>query len=323
MSEQAAEDFISNLAGGSDDADDDEADSGAGEAALAGQAGGSPAAAPASAPGAAPSAGAGGPADNANRDHVSNLNAALREERAARKQLEQRLAAIEARSQQPAPAAAQEEEGPDFLADPKGYVDANAKKLKELEDKLEKGKKEEEDKQKAQQQVQETWNKVISSEQEFAATTPDYHDALNHVRGVLRTQIELANPDLEDQIRTEHPEATDEQVKQELSSRIHRQIQIQEFQGAAHLLAKGKNPSKVYYEYAKVLGYKPKAAVPAANGVGQPAAAKPDKDAVRSMGSGGGEGVTREPEGRSSLLPELSMAHAELKEDRKRSARNR
>ena len=322
MSEQAEDDFLSNLAGGDDDADDAAPDDAASEAALAVPSGGNSPAAPASAPGAAPGPGAGGPADNPNRDHVSNLNSALREVRGENKQLREQIAALTAKIDglaKPASAAGNEQQDPDFLADPKGYVDATKKQLKDLEDKLEKGKKEEEDKQKAQQQVQETWNKVISAEAEFAAATPDYHDALNHVRGVLRTQIELANPDLEDQIRAEHPEATDEQVKQEANSRIHRQIQIQEFQGAAHLLSKGRNPSKVYYDYAKALGYKPKAAAPA-----QPApAAKPDKDAVRTMGSGGGDGVPRETEGRSSLLPELSMAHAELKEDRKRSVRSR
>lgn len=200
-----------------------------------------------------------------------NAQAAIRETRSENKALKQQLqeltAKIEALSK---PATKTEEPAePDFLADPKGYVDAAKAKLKELTDKIEADKQQQTEQQKQQQQAQETWNKVIATEQEFAAATPDYFDAINHVRAVRAEQIKIEIREAEDR------EPTPEEVGRILS--------IQEYQGAAALIAKGKNPSKFYYEYAKTFGYKPKAAAGAT-----PAVAKPDKDAVRTMGSGGG-----------------------------------
>lgn len=225
-----------------------------------------------------------------------NAQAAIRETRSENKALKQQLqeltAKIESLSKPPA-AAAEPEAEPDFLADPKGYVDAAKKKLQELTEKLETNEKQQTEQQKQQQQAQETWNKVITAEQEFAAATPDYHDALNHVRGIRAEQIKIEIRETEDR------EATPEEIGRILS--------IQEAQGAAALIAKGKNPSKFYYEYAKTFGYKPKAPTPAP----APAAPKPDKDAVRTMGSGGGaEHVGGdEPEGALGILAAAQSEH--------------
>lgn len=192
----------------------------------------------------------------------------------------------------PAPAKEEAPAEPDFLADPKGYVDDAKAKLKQLTDQIEADKAKQTETQKQQQAAQETWNKVIASEQEFAAATPDYYDAINHVRGIRAEQIKV-------EIReTEEREPTAEEIGRILS--------IQEAQGAAALIAKGKNPSKFYYEYAKTFGYKPKAPTPA------PAlGAKPDKDAVRTMGSGGGaEHVAAdEPEGALGILAAAQNEH--------------
>lgn len=298
---EANAEFISSLAGGLPDASTDDGDDAGGGEPGAGEGtggeGGDAAAAAAGTPGAAPGPSGSGPAGDANRDHVSNLNAALRQERAERKALEQRLTELEARTKPAAPAAEPE---PDFLEDPKGVVDKLAKRLDES-DKQRKDREEAETKQREQQaQAQQTWSKVIAHEQEFTAKTPDYHQALAHVRGILTEQVKLANP-----------EATDEQIAQH--------IQIQEAQGAVHILRQGRNPSEVYYQYAQKLGYKP-AGAPAAAANGAPP--KVDKEAARTMGSGGGDPV-EEREGRTSGLSELSQAHAELKEERKKNARSR
>lgn len=171
-------------------------------------------------------------------------------------------------------------------------MDDTRKQIKELTAKLDSKEKEQTEAQQKQQQAQETWNKVIASEQEFAAATPDYYDAINHVRGIRAEQIKV-------EIReTEEREPTAEEIGRILS--------IQEAQGAAALIAKGKNPSKFYYEYAKTFGYRPKAATTTA-----PPAAKPDKDAVRTMGSGGGaEHVAAdEPEGALGILAAAQSEH--------------
>lgn len=228
-------------------------------------------------------------------DQVANLNAAIRETRSENKALKQQLqeltARIEALGKAPAEAVETPAE-PDFLADPKAYVDDAKKKLADLTAKIEADKAKQTEQQQQQQQAQETWNKVLSAEAEFAAATPDYHDALNHVRGIRAEQIKIEIRETEDR------EATPEEI-----SRI---LNTQEAQGAAALIAKGKNPSKFYYEYAKTFGYKPKPAV-----VATTAASKPDKDAVRTMGSGGGaENVgADEPEGALGILAAAQTEH--------------
>jgi uncharacterized coiled-coil protein SlyX len=230
--------------------------------------------------------------DNPQVSQVANLNAAIRETRSENKALKQQLqeltAKIEALSK---PATKTEEPAePDFLADPKGYVDAAKAKLKELTDKIEADKQQQTEAQKQQQQAQETWNKVLTTESEFAAATPDYYDAINHVRAVRAEQIKIEIREAEDR------EPTPEEVGRILS--------IQEYQGAAALIAKGKNPSKFYYEYAKTFGYKPKAATP-------PPAAKPDKEAVRTMGSGGAaeQSGGDEPTGALGILAQAQSEH--------------
>jgi hypothetical protein len=216
------------------------------------------------------------------------------ENKALKAQLQELTAKIEALAKPPAPAAEQPEE-PDFLADPKGYVDAAKAKLKELTDKIEADKQQQTEAQKQQQEAQETWTKVLTAEQEFAATTPDYHDALNHVRAIRAEQIKIEIRETEDR------EPTAEEIGKILN--------IQEARGAAALIAKGKNPSKFYYEYAKTFGYKPKAADPPAAVTNTP---KPDKEAVRTMGSGGaGDSVSDEPASDSPLGGLLAAAQSE------------
>lgn len=223
-------------------------------------------------------------------DQVANLNAAIRETRGENKALKQQLQELTAKIEALSKPKAEEAPEPDFLADPKAYVDDTRKQIKELTEKLDSKEKQQTEAQQQQQQAQETWNKVLASEAEFAAATPDYHDALNHVRAIRSQQITIEIRETQDR------EPTQQEIAQILAT--------QEAQGAAALIAKGKNPSKFYYEYAKTFGYKPKAATP-------PPAAKPDKDAVRTMGSGGGaENVgADEPEGALGILAAAQTEH--------------
>lgn len=239
------------------------------------------------------------PAD-APKDQVANLNAAIRETRGENKQLRSELAELRAKldtltapPKTQADADAQLE--PDFLADPKAYVDSAKKDLKALTEKLEANEKQQTEQQKAQAEARETWGKVLESEATFVASTPDYHEALAHVRTVRTQQLQML-----------HPDATPQQIAQH--------IQGEEFQGAAQLVAQGKNPSEFYYNYAKTFGYKPKAAAtaPATN-----QQQRPDKDAVRSMGSGGGEGAPAADTG-NDPFPELAAARNERFKPRQR-----
>lgn len=220
-----------------------------------------------------------------------NAQAAIREtrgeNRALKQQLQELTAKIEALSKPAAPAAEAEAE-PDFLADPKAYVDAQKAKLQALTEKLDADKQQQTEAQKQQQQAQETWTKVLESEAQFVAATPDYHEALAHVRTVRTQQLHMM-----------HPDATAQQIAQH--------IQGEEFQGAAALVAQGKNPSEFYYNYAKTFGYKPKAAPAPVTNQQQ----RPDKDAVRTMGSGGGADHvdSDEPSGALGILAAAQNEH--------------
>lgn len=260
---------------------------------------------------------------------IANLNGALREVRGENKELKQALAKqqeqfaalqkqIEALSNPPK--AGEVEEEPDFLADPKVYVDKNLAKAKaeatraqEAVKKLEDGETARAEQAKKQAEMQEQWNEVITKETEFATTTPDYQDAINYVRN-LRMQAFTA----------EYEAINDRAPTQ---AEISKALTTQEIQGALTLQQKGKNPAQWYYNYAKSLGYKTPepqadpAATPAA-AVAQPPAKsppKPDKDAVRSMGSGGGAGTAPDPEAanRDPMDALLGMVHGEMTAKRK------
>lgn len=167
------------------------------------------------------------------------------------------------------------EKVPDFLEDPKGYVDATAKKTDEALKKLN----EFTESQKQQQQQQQQLNQILSGvgqhEQAFLKTTPDYHAAVDHIRSVRGSQLKML-----------YPTATPDQIAQ--------QITTEELAAASQILRAGGNPAEFAYNYAKTMGYAPKApntaATPPLN------SAAPDKDAVRTLGNGGGADKADEPE---------------------------
>lgn len=221
-------------------------------------------------------------------DQVANLHVALRESRAELKELRAELSQLKALIPPPKAQEAPAVEEPDFLSDPKSYVDGVKGAIAKLEAKIADKDKAQTEQAEQQQKAQETWGKVLESEATFVASTPDYHDALAHVRSVRAQQLQMM-----------HPEATQQQIAQH--------IQGEEFQGAAALVAQGKNPSEFYYNYAKTFGYKPKAAPAPATNQQQ----RPDKDAVRTMGSGGAsESVGNdEPVGALGILAQAQNEH--------------
>jgi hypothetical protein len=192
--------------------------------------------------------------------------------------------------------AAQAPKEPDFLEDPKGYVDANVKKTaKELETLREESRRGQEQ-QAQQQQLNQILSGVHQHEQSFVKATPDYHQAVDHIRTVRASQLQML-----------YPQATPQQIQQQIVS--------EEIGAAAQVLRAGGNPAEFAYNYAKTVGYQPKAPVPDPNAPAN-GAAKPDKDAVRSMGGGGGAEKDDSDEG--AAMPELAQALAERFGVRKR-----
>jgi len=186
-------------------------------------------------------------------------------------------------------AAAQKPKAPEFIEDPKGYIDAKEQEVREALKELREtnAKRAEADQQ--QQQLQTLYTSIASHEQAFASANPDYQDAINHVRAVRANQLKMMFPD-----------ATDAQIQQ--------QIGREELGGAHQVLQRGGNPAEFAYNYAKTLGYAKKAAPAAANGAAaaaQPQAPKPDKDAVRTLGGGGSAEEEGAPE---DSMPEFTAA---------------
>jgi len=135
---------------------------------------------------------------------------------------------------------------PDYLDDPKAYVDHRTqsvvKQLQDLGDQLKEATKAQDDtKQRLvqQQQLQAIVQGASAAEQAYMGKAPDYYEALEHVRNINRTQLKLA-----------YPQATDVQINQALNQ--------QELMTAGQLLAQGRNPAEYVYEYAKAVGYKAK-----------------------------------------------------------------
>ena len=191
-----------------------------------------------------------------------------------------------------------EQKDPDFLEDPKGYVDAKLAKAQDALKKLDESDKQRQQRDQAQQELNNLLSTVSTKEQEFLKSTPDYHDAVTHIRQVRGAQLQLA-----------YPQATPEQIV--------RQIATEEVNAARDILQRGGDPIDFAYKYARTIGYVPKAPAGAAT-AGTPAtpAPKVDKDAVRSMGGGGAASTAEDDSG--DEMPEFTSALAERFGVRKR-----
>ena len=159
---------------------------------------------------------------------------------------------------------------PDFLEDPKGYVDTKLTKAQDALKKLEESNTQQVEQRKQQAQFQELVSNVGTAEASFIKTAPDYYEAINHMRGVRTEQLKMI-----------YPQATPQQIAQ--------QIAREEIGAAAQVLQAGGNPAEWGYRYAKTMGYVPKAMAAATAAKAAATETKPDKDAVRTLGGGGGD----------------------------------
>jgi hypothetical protein len=234
---------------------------------------------------------------------------ALHEAREQNRQLKSRIAELEAQSKlTPEDRAAldalrsaktdAENEEPDFLTDPKGYVDSKvAAALKKLDEQ-----KKDTDQTKetvAQKEAREAlWRDTQTAEATFVSTTPDYPQALQHIRTVRVSQL-----------KEMFPEATDQQIVNHMA--------YEEMQAAQTCLKRGRSPAEYAYKIAQTMGYKPAAKGNGAQGGGGTTATnkqpsqRPDKDAARTMGSGGGDQQQTEDQGDDKMPPEFTAALSE------------
>lgn len=239
-----------------------------------------------------PPAAAAAPAPKDTPEDIQRkLSAALHDTRSENKTLKNELAQLRTQVEalakaKPAEPEAPEPPEPDFLADPKGYVDQKVQGALAKLDKAEKATQETAEQIKQREANESVLRATQTAETQFYAQTPDYPEALQHIRGV-RTQ----------QLQDLFPDATTEQ--------INNHIAFEERETARMLVQQNRNPAEFAYKFAKTLGYQQKAA-PAP----KPAAQPIDKDAVRTLGSGGGNGAPADEAGNS--MPEFAAARAEV-----------
>ncbi len=177
---------------------------------------------------------------------------------------------------------------PEFLEDPKGYVDAKQAKLDAALKRLDDAQTETRTRTQQQEQMQALVGAVQAHEQKFVTEKPDYNEALTHVRTVRTSQLRLL-----------HPQATDAQIAQAVGN--------EELQAAHQILTAGGNPADFAYRYAQTLGYQPKQATQTQQT--EPVEQKADKNAVRTLGGGGGSRAEDDDGG--DAMPEFTQALAE------------
>jgi hypothetical protein len=230
------------------------------------------------------------------------LQAQLDEERARAQRferLEAELRAMREQRNQPPPAEPEPPTpAPEYLEDPKGYVDHRVQEavqaLKKVEGTATQAQ------QLAQQQaiVAQVRTAVAAAEAEFSAKTADYHDALAHLRNVRLAQAKLMFPDA--------PEAA-----------ILQALDRDELQFAAQQLQTSKNPAELAYAMAKTLGYQPKQVQNPPQDGQRRGGDAPPAERRRLQGMGGAAAGTGEPDSELDKLmsgeaDEFDQAMAEL-----------
>lgn len=200
--------------------------------------------------------------------------AVLLEERNARKQrdaeFEKLRAELEGLKNPPkVPAAA-----PAFETDPKGYTDHKVQSaLAELEATKKTIEQAQETAQQSQQQTEQLQfsQHLEAAERAFVKETPDYYEALGHVRNIRANQLRLLAPGI-----------SDEQIGQ--------QIGREEMQLAMQLARENRNPIATVYQLAQQFGYSRKAPAEALELPKVPGQRQLPPDQTLGSGAGGGGG---------------------------------
>mgnify|MGYP001822743319 CR=1 FL=1 len=147
---------------------------------------------------------------------------------------EEKMREIQARKEAEKP----EEPEPEYLDDPKAYVDHKLTKAEQKAAEADSKVTQLREATEQQQQMQQINNRLGTFDTEFAKQSPDYYDALEHVRAINIENIKSMGAD-EQQAATQAAQAM--------------------FMAQAQAMHKGINPAEYMYNMAKRFGYAPKA----------------------------------------------------------------
>lgn len=128
---------------------------------------------------------------------------------------------------------------PDFVQDPKAYVDHRVNAALEQLETGTKAATQTAEQANAQAERASFQMALNTAESSFVTQQPDYHHALDHVRNVRFAELSALHPDV--------PEAD-----------LRAFMGQEEIQLAANILRSGRNPAQVAYALAKARGYAPK-----------------------------------------------------------------
>lgn len=189
---------------------------------------------------------------------ASQYQAAMREERQRRQQVEQQLAISESRlteinqAIQEAKAARQQQQNqpPTLDEDPVAFFDYRTKQLEAQQKQFEQTLTESQQQQQAAHEAQRFTHELSTREQEFAKATPDYYDAADHLYGTRIAELSEVYPSTPegDYYAQQNGYQNAEQLRM-----AHVQQEIAHYANQA--LQLGRNPAEVFYGLAKSRGW--------------------------------------------------------------------
>lgn len=211
------------------------------------------------------------------------LQAKLAEEESARKALLERLERLEK--------ATAPEKAPDFMDDPKGYVDSAVAKIEAAAKNAEKESAEVRAARERDEQMQKFVGAIQTDEAQFVAKTPDYQQALSYLREQRAAELQLLYPEAE-------------------QAQILAQVAQEELALANRAFQAGRSPADLAYQYAQRRGYKradekPKATV-------TPIKPEAAAAAAVTLGAGGGASDQLPTEDEGDGLNEFDSALREV-----------
>jgi hypothetical protein len=203
----------------------------------------------------------------------------LSEQEEQSRQLAERLARLEGpvKPEQPPPE-------PDFLEDPKGYIDSAVSRIERATQEA----REKTQALQAHTEQQEQFVRFVatlrSDEAAFIAKHADYQQALDHARATRYAELKALAP----------PGTSDEQIRQYQGQ--------EELQLAAYAMSNGMSPAEVAYRIAQQRGYQSQAAPP--GGGGNEATAR----SALAGGGGPGRAAAAMTLGAGGVVPGLEAA---------------
>lgn len=176
--------------------------------------------------------------ERAAADQIKAWNAAVEEMRASRQ-------AAKPAEKQPEP-----EQAPDPYEDPIGYVQHELAKVRAEIQGASKTANEVAETDRARGQYQQFMRVVEQAEESFKATTPDYHEAAEHLEKARRTELAAMYPDnpLGDAYARRNGYQNAAHLREAIFQNDARTV-------AENALRMGMNPAEAYYNLAKGRGY--------------------------------------------------------------------